>query len=296
MLPPQAFSFANCRFLLERLIEIVLDMRYNNNIMMHLRKVTTLILLAALMVGGSFLLLRIGSEVWIPTPIEILASEPHEAVYGSVWLLLLVMMGWLIVSVLLAVCAYTVQIPAAIRTVEWMTVRPVRRLAQRMAALILAVGSVFGGHPVGAAHPPPIPVVASSEEVPDSHTGLEQSGVFVPRPTVGIVAGSPVSSAAYESGKRTGVSTPKAVRIGAPEVTREQEYDTHVVLPGDSMWSISTAHVHRSRPDEVTDSDIFRVWRQMVDLNRHRIRSGDPDLIFPGELLLLPELTRTDEQ
>jgi nucleoid-associated protein YgaU len=39
-----------------------------------------------------------------------------------------------------------------------------------------------------------------------------------------------------------------------------------------------------AEPDEVEP-----LWRTVIDANRQRLRSGDPDLIYPGETILIPD-------
>lgn len=59
------------------------------------------------------------------------------------------------------------------------------------------------------------------------------------------------------------------------------------VQPGDHMWKISSRHVAGVDPGR----DIAPYWRRVVDINTPIIRSGDPDLIYPGEQILLPEVS-----
>lgn len=61
-----------------------------------------------------------------------------------------------------------------------------------------------------------------------------------------------------------------------------------VVEPGDHLWKISEDELARrlgrsAGPDEVTP-----YWLSVIDANRDSLHSGDPDLIFPGELITLP--------
>lgn len=258
--------------------------------MTYFRTITLSTLLVAMTGGSGFFLLRIGGEAWIPTPSEILDSPPDEAVIGCIWLATLSVVAWLLCSALLSVCAYTVRIPAAIRAVEWMTVRPVRRLARRLAAVVLAVGSMSASYPAGAVHLPPVPMVVSSgqELTVDSHTDMI-TGVTTPMPTVGET-GPSVARTGQSAGK-VGVSTPPTLRTGDGKAASTGGSIEYVVQPGDSIWSVSFVHLHRSRTGPVPDPEVLRVWRQVVDLNRGRLRSGDPDLIFPGEILTLPDLS-----
>jgi nucleoid-associated protein YgaU len=59
-------------------------------------------------------------------------------------------------------------------------------------------------------------------------------------------------------------------------------------VPGDNLWRIARARIEASAPQRATDGEIVRYWRRLVDANRTTLRSGDPNLIFPGEILRLP--------
>ncbi len=63
----------------------------------------------------------------------------------------------------------------------------------------------------------------------------------------------------------------------------------HVVRAGDNLWRIASSEVARrtgnARP---ADRDVAPYWRRLVELNRASLRSHDPSLIFPGEVVTLP--------
>lgn len=259
--------------------------------MSQLRTTTFSILIVVSAVAGATLLPRIGKEAWIPRPSEILDAPPLEAVYGSVWLLAVAVAAWLVGSAVLSVCVYVTRIPAAIRAVEWVTVGPIQRLARRIAAAILALSSLSAGHPVGAALLPPIPVAASEHEAGMGSRSEESAPPEVSKPWFvrSIYETRSVSSGVSEPEGRIGISLPTRIRSGLGAGTVAGEYTTYVVQPGDSIWSVSSRHAERNRSGPVPISLVIEVWRQVVELNRDRIRSGDPDLIHPGEMLLLPE-------
>jgi hypothetical protein len=54
----------------------------------------------------------------------------------------------------------------------------------------------------------------------------------------------------------------------------------HVVAPDESLWTIAAAHAG--------NADVGRYWAQVVELNRTALRSGNPNLIYPGEIVELP--------
>ncbi len=58
-------------------------------------------------------------------------------------------------------------------------------------------------------------------------------------------------------------------------------------MVGDHLWGIAAQHLARTG-ESPTNEAIARHWRQVIDANTATIRSGDPDLIFPGEVLTLP--------
>jgi len=57
-----------------------------------------------------------------------------------------------------------------------------------------------------------------------------------------------------------------------------------VVRPGDSLWSIARRLVAPSATNEEVEAKLVAVW----DMNAKRIGTGDPNLIFPGQRLMLP--------
>lgn len=62
----------------------------------------------------------------------------------------------------------------------------------------------------------------------------------------------------------------------------------HTVVHGEHLWSIAIDHLAQDQSDPTT-SEIASYWRRLVDENRPSLSSGDPNLIFPGEVLIMPE-------
>ncbi len=59
-----------------------------------------------------------------------------------------------------------------------------------------------------------------------------------------------------------------------------------VVVRGDNMWKLAQRRIEEVSPH----SAVSPYWRTVVEANRGSIRSGNPDLIYPGEILELPAL------
>ena len=64
------------------------------------------------------------------------------------------------------------------------------------------------------------------------------------------------------------------------------------VRRGDHVWSLSERHLVRvlGRSD-LGEHEIARYWVRVIEANRYTLRSGNPDLIYPGEIIVLPIVT-----
>jgi nucleoid-associated protein YgaU len=63
------------------------------------------------------------------------------------------------------------------------------------------------------------------------------------------------------------------------------------VQPGDNFWLIARKHLARATgrsPGSLRTGEVAAYWVRVVAANRARIRSKNPDLIFPGEYVRLP--------
>lgn len=64
--------------------------------------------------------------------------------------------------------------------------------------------------------------------------------------------------------------------------------DTVVVKQGDHLWKISESHLNGALGRHATSREITPYWRRVIETNLTNLRSGDPDLIYPGEVVTLP--------
>jgi nucleoid-associated protein YgaU len=78
---------------------------------------------------------------------------------------------------------------------------------------------------------------------------------------------------------------------GRPAVTTAAQ---HVVAAGENLWTIAAAALGsapRSAPGALSDRAIAPYWASVVAANRPFLRSRDPDLIYPGEVIRLPPVS-----
>jgi hypothetical protein len=268
------------------------------------------------------LLHRWGSAPWsridwrhLPTWIRV--SPLEDVVAASLRLIALGLAYWLLASALLYALARASQLRGAVVAAGWVTLPTVRRVIDRTIAMAMVTSvSVTPAARVSAGpSPSPPPITIAVEEggeilppladVPGSvpppvEEGLEKG---VPSPAEGPTPGSsfPAPGLAHppslggdaaptNGGETASVHTETAGRSteGAGE-PRQMKH--HVVVPGDNLWAIASAHLlesHGVGGAELPQTEIHRYWLRVVELNREALRSGDPNLIYPGEHIRLP--------
>ena len=79
------------------------------------------------------------------------------------------------------------------------------------------------------------------------------------------------------------------VRLPINVLVEASDASVVIVEPGDNLWRISADHLEdrlRRRPGT---EEISSYWLTVIDVNRDLIKSGDPDLIYPGESISMPD-------
>jgi len=75
-----------------------------------------------------------------------------------------------------------------------------------------------------------------------------------------------------------------ASAAGQPSAAPAVGGEGYRVRAGDSLWSIATRLLGEAASPAQIDAMVDRLWR----VNADRIATGDPDLIRPGTVLVLP--------
>ncbi len=117
----------------------------------------------------------------------------------------------------------------------------------------------------------------------------------VPPPIVRLVDEAPPPTEEVETPTdaaehATAASTPgRSDRTPRVRTERKQpNSDVYVVEPGDSLWRIAASVLHSNGEGDPSSADIARFWPAIYAANRSLI-GDDPNLIFPGQQLLIPE-------
>lgn len=67
--------------------------------------------------------------------------------------------------------------------------------------------------------------------------------------------------------------------------------DHVIVETGDSLWSIAATHLDSQLERMTTPSEIAPYWLLVIDENAESLTSRDPDLIYPGEKVIVPAIS-----
>jgi len=56
------------------------------------------------------------------------------------------------------------------------------------------------------------------------------------------------------------------------------------------MWRLAEQRLRDVQRRSVSDTEVALYWLRVIAANLPTIQSGDPDLIYPGEVLVMPAL------
>ena len=218
-----------------------------------------------------------------------LAAMPEEALAaGIVRSAAIAIVGWLFMSTLLYWAA--APIPRLQGAVAHVTVPLVRRVVDTALAATLSLSVAA---PALGAEAPPEPIVVTVDE--------GSSGAVIIPPGMGVAPPTLPSSPERAAEPMTpptpltsgGVAEPaptEAAMVSMSTTSGVNVASTYEVRPGDHLWSIAEdVLTQRTGRAIVPDHEIAPFWRTLIEANRDSLRSGNPDLIYPGEVLTIPE-------
>lgn len=110
----------------------------------------------------------------------------------------------------------------------------------------------------------------------------------IPPPIVRLTDGADVGGGAADPPVVSQPVTPAEAVPPISSVQTDSRGGTYIVQAGDSLWRIAERTLAARDSGEVTSADIARFWPTVYRANRALI-GDDPNLIFPGQPLQIPE-------
>ncbi len=248
------------------------------------------------------------------------SRSPERVLLGVVRLASLALAYWIAGSLVLYTAARASRIPALIRSVEWLTLPAVRQVAERAVVVTLTVSTFTAGGTAALAHEQAVPD-AQRPGVGQVDQDTAPATAYVPVPagdtpiTIPVPTGSepeetytPVPAGSEASSEVAppppGLHAVTHAAAPAPPLVVEPDADLvapavgaqpsalesypYSVVAGDNLWTLASAHLESVLGRAPTEAETATYWSHMIEANRAQLRSGNPDLIFPGEVVTCP--------
>ncbi len=244
-----------------------------------------------------------GAIDWLRLWAWLEGSSAEQVLLGLGRLAALGLLYWIAGSMVLYTAACATGLPRLIRSVEWMVLPPLRRIAERAAALTLAVATLSPGATAMAAprHEAEPPAVAASEQpgAPAVPIPAADAPVVIPVPTAPDAAEpepravppppfAPRPAAVPAHPPR--FLDPAKAEAEAARVRPAREAVPVAIVAGDNLWTVAEHHLEAALGRAPTDAETAAYWVEVIAANRTTLRSGDPDLIYPGEVIVCPAI------
>jgi hypothetical protein len=214
-------------------------------------------------------------------------TPPADALVAGLRWVALLGAWWLLAGTLVYVAAAVTRVPAAVRAVRWVALPPVRRVVDAAFVATVVGGAVLAPASAGArvAGPPPTTFVRDG-----------RGGDLASLPPATTAAPNPPAVPPTVRTAPTAPSAPAAAAVppAAPSPPPGGMEVQVVVAPGDDLWALAAGRLAATRgiaPADVADAEIAPYWVAVCERNRGALASGDPNLIFPGEVVTLPALS-----
>ncbi|HKE77599.1 MAG TPA: hypothetical protein VKB57_28520 [Acidimicrobiales bacterium] len=220
-------------------------------------------------------------------------TDPTDMAAALVRLVALALIAYLLAATVLAVVADLARAQGLAALSRRVTPALVRRLAAGGGGLGLALGAVVGTAPapglVGRAPPGPAALVAP-EQPSATMTRLDDAGADSATMTrLGDLPPDTATMQRDEPPLAAHTLPGPAPPAGFARASGDADGSTWTVAPGDSFWSIAAELVTPAGGPAPTERQVARYWRRLIDANRGRLADpGNPDLLLPGQRLLLP--------
>jgi nucleoid-associated protein YgaU len=222
-----------------------------------------------------------------------------ELALAAAWVLGVVFASWLVLTTIACLAAMTGGRHAcAARVAAWgpPVARRTLQLALAGSALVPSAAHAAPAVPI-TLHAGPgggLTTISSStgDDTPVVRAPSTTTTAPLPPPVITITPTTWPPSAGHNP---TPLHSP--VRIAPPagrvveRRVRSSEARTYVVRAGDNLWRIAQTEMAHAAGGLLPDNRrVAQYWRRLIAANRATLRSGDPSLIFPGEVVALPRI------
>lgn len=134
----------------------------------------------------------------------------------------------------------------------------------------------------------------TSDTTPRGEPG-DPTSASAPRTAASPKTGSQKPDSRNTGSPKTSTPTSDAATASdaAPTSAPATDGTRHVVVPGDHLWAIAAQQVASASgraPGDVAAADVVTYWVQLCMQNRPHLQSGNPSLIYPGEVIELPPM------
>ncbi len=207
-------------------------------------------------------------------------TDPAVALVAVARLAALAIGYWLLTTTVVYGVAHHLGWGAVTDGMRWITLPVVRRVVHGVTAVSLTGFSIVGPAAVSAAPAFAQTEVVIAQDTDDTSGQLESE----------VDEGTPTPEYEPEAAGWPDM-TPDADGFWIPEALTQADdvsAGTHLVVPGDHLWSIAEDRLRSVVGREVTEDEICQYWIKVVNANRDSLTSGDPDLIYPDERVTLP--------
>lgn len=234
---------------------------------------------------------------WLNLPHWLSNTAPDDALLAASRLVGLGCGWWILLSTFFYMAARLTRAAPAMRLATPLTIPFIRTLGTRLVVGSVVATTLGGALPVSASTDRPVATWDSGAlpvPKPTPHPGSLAPAVaprplvrfLFPHPALGtagrpaVLLGEPVRSSdhPHQNAPRDNLSP-----LGHPAPG-----DQYRVAAGDNLWTIAQRAVSQALGHSPTIQQTASYWVDLIEVNREAIRSGDPNLIFPGEAILLP--------
>ena len=272
----------------------------------NLRPVASVGLLFAAEVAAVITLHRLGHVPELVVPLGDLrgwleATDPEVVLVAVGRVVALALAWWLLGSTALYALAHGLRRDALAAAISLMTLPAARRVLDRSVAGAVLATALFVRSPVASAGASPSPPVDAAEprsgrldpaaapQPEDIRVGRTQPPTSPPSSAVPPPAPIPTDEPSTPPAPPAPSPTPDP-GPAAPDPGPVPAAGAYVVGPGDNLWVIAARQL--AAPGRsvaaVPAAEIAPYWHGLIERNGPHLRSGDPNLIFPGEVIELP--------